>query len=353
MLNEVACERMTITSIGRVGIGIASPQAQLDVCQVGGPLTTSCNALLLRAGGNSDNFCHNQILFGYNGSGNYAHAIKTRHNSNGTCDNAIDFYTWKCGDTITTPAGQYVMTIAGDGRLGIGTCIPSTLLDARCSVGENVNGSVLNSHPISTFAINAAGGGQRGLQIGGPTGGVISPVFLKVFGTGNRFAVLNESNCENLTITSGGTIRQPFQPAFQLFRGTGADCIISNTSEQRITFQCVRYDVGSNTNNSGIFTAPVCGRYSFSSTVRYDGASTDNSYLRLFFAVNGCSGTNSSFTFGHAIAGPGSYSTSYHSISISAVLNLNSGDNVSVNGGLNAGTVGVQFESQFSGYLIG
>jgi hypothetical protein len=353
MLNQASCERMRITSAGRLGIGIASPQAQLDIYQVGGPLTTSsCNALLLRAGGNSDNFCHNQILFGYNGSGNYAHAIRTRHNSNGTCDNAIDFYTWRCGDAITTPAGQYVMTIAGDGRLGIGTCVPLTLLDARCAAPENCNGSVLNSHPISTFVVNASGGGQRGLQIGGPTGGVVSPVFLKVFGTGNRLSILNESNCENLIVTSGGTVTKPFQPAFQVHRGQGADCIITNTAEQRITFECIRFDIGSNTSNSGLFRAPLCGRYAFSSTVRYDGASNDNSYLRLYFAINGCSGCPA-FTYGHVIAGPGSYSTSYYGMSISAVLNLNVGDCVTVNGGLNSGTVGVQFESQFSGYFLG
>jgi hypothetical protein len=351
MLNQAACERMRITSGGRIGIGITSPQAQLDVYQCGGNGLRACTALYLRAGNDSNIFCSNQILFGYDGTTNYAHAIKTRHNSNGTCDNAIDFYTWKCGDAISTPAGQYIMTISGNGTLGIGTCTPSTLLDARCSVAENTNGSVLNSHPIATFAVNAAGGGQRGLQFGGPTGGVISPVFLKVFGTGNRFSILNESNCENITVTSGGQVRKPFQPSFQVYR-VGADCTISNTAEQRLTFQCIRYDVGSNTSSSGIFTAPLCGRYSFSSTVRYDGASTDTSYLRLFFALNGCSGTPG-FTYGHAIAGPGSYSTSYHSMSISAVLNLNAGDTVSVNGGINAGTVGLQFESQFSGYFVG
>jgi hypothetical protein len=351
MLNEAACERMRITSGGRIGIGITSPQAQLDVYQCGGNGLRACTALYLRAGNDSNIFCSNQILFGYDGTANYAHAIKTRHNSNGTCDNAIDFYTWKCGDTISAPAGQYIMTISGNGTLGIGTCTPSTLLDARCSVAENTNGSVLNSHPIATFAVNAAGGGQRGLQFGGPTGGVISPVFLKVFGTGNRFSILNESNCENITVTSGGQVRKPFQPSFQVYR-VGADCTISNTAEQRLTFQCIRYDVGSNTSSSGIFTAPLCGRYSFSSTVRYDGASNDTSYLRLFFALNGCSGTPG-FTYGHAIAGPGSYSTSYHSMSISAVLNLNAGDTVSVNGGINAGTVGLQFESQFSGYFVG
>jgi hypothetical protein len=352
MLNQSACERMRITSIGRVGIGVISPSAQLDVSQIAGPLdTTTCNALLLRAGGNSNIFCHNQILFGYNGTANYAHAIKTRHNSNGTCDNAIDFYTWRCGDAISTPAGQYVMTIAGDGRLGIGTCFPLTLLDARCSVAENTNGSILNSHPISTFAVNASGGGQRGLQIGGPTGGVVSPVFLKVFGTGNRFSILNESNNENLIISSGGTVRLPYQPAFQVHK-TGENQSITNSSDTKIDFTVTRFDIASNMSNNGRFTAPVTGRYMFASTVRYDGATTADSYLRLSFAINGSLGTPN-YTYGHAIAGPGSYSTNYHSISIAAVLSLSAGDYVEVWGGINSGTVGAQFESQFSGHLVG
>jgi len=104
--------------------------------------------------------------------------------------------------------------------------------------------------------------------------------------------------------------------------------------------------------NSGRFTAPVTGRYMFASTVRYDGATTADSYLRLSFAINGSLGTPN-YTYGHAIAGPGSYSTNYHSISIAAVLSLSAGDYVEVWGGINSGTVGAQFESQFSGHLVG
>jgi hypothetical protein len=86
----------------------------------------------------------------------------------------------------------------------------------------------------------------------------------------------------------GTGIIKPLQPAFQVYRRQGADCIISNTAEQRIAFECIRFDIGSNTSNCGLFRAPLCGRYAFSSTVRYDGASNASSYLRLYFAINGC-----------------------------------------------------------------
>ena len=132
-----AVERMYVTGTGRVGIATPSPGAQLDVCQMAGPGTAACDALYLRAGNNSDVFCHNQILFGYNATTDYAHAIKTRHNSNNAIDNAFDFYTWRCGDAAATKAGQYVMTIAGNGRVGIGTCAPSTTLHVAGNVTFN------------------------------------------------------------------------------------------------------------------------------------------------------------------------------------------------------------------------
>ena len=343
-----------------VGIGNITPGTALDVFNngVGG---TFCGGLLTLRGGNSSNdFGSRQIIFAYPDSCNqYAHSIRTRHHSNDYV-NAIDFFVWKYGtDTPSTPGSQHVMTltqgiggcVGGTGRVGIGTCSPSTLLDARFAVAENSNGSVLNSHPISTFVINASGGGERGLQIGGPTGGVISPVFLKVYGTGNRFSILNESNNENLIISSGGTVRLPYQPAFQVHK-TGADQSITNSSDTKINFTVTRFDIASNMSNNGRFTAPVTGRYMFASTVRYDGATTADSYLRLSFAINGGLGTPN-YTYGHAIAGPGSYSTSYHSMSIAAVLNLTAGDYVEVWGGINSGTVGAQFESQFSGHLVG
>jgi hypothetical protein len=122
---------------GNVGMGTSSPGAALDVYQLGGDNARTCHALYLRAGNNSDVFNSNQILFSYNGGTDYAHAIKTRHNSNNAIDNAFDFYTWKCGDAPGTKAGQYVMTIAGNGRVGIGTCAPSTTLHVAGNVTFN------------------------------------------------------------------------------------------------------------------------------------------------------------------------------------------------------------------------
>jgi hypothetical protein len=94
------------------------------------------------------------------------------------------------------------MRIVG-GNVGIGTSSPCTLLHTVIPTGYGTNGTVANSYPVATFSQCDCGAGARGLQIGVPTGGVVSPVFLKVNNTGARFSIIDQSNCENFTISGG------------------------------------------------------------------------------------------------------------------------------------------------------
>jgi hypothetical protein len=126
-------------------------------------------------------------------TGGYLAAI--RHNYNvGT---GLEFYTCGLG------AGSLRMYIAPTGNVGIGTSNPCTLLHTVIPTCYGTNGTVANSHPIATFSQCDCGAGARGLQIGAPTGGVNSPVFLKVNNTGVRFSIIDQSNCENFTISGG------------------------------------------------------------------------------------------------------------------------------------------------------
>ena len=157
----------------------------------------------------------------------------------------------------------------------------------------------------------------------------------------------------NATISGYLTISN--QPSFQAHRGGGANYTITNGSDSVVLpFNTVRHNTTSSYNTSNYrFTAPIAGKYLFTATVRWDGSS-GGSYLRTFFTVNGSSGQGgSSFNYGHQIMGPSGYSSSYQSLTISAVINLAANDYVSVVGGINSGTTDMHAESQWSGQLLG
>jgi hypothetical protein len=112
---------------GSVGINAPSPSGKLDINQVGGASGTN-TALRLRAGNNGDFFGNNQLVLSYNGSVNYSHAIKTRHNSGASEMNAIDFYVWKPSDGSTGVGSQHVMSLNA-GKVGIGEAYPRARLE--------------------------------------------------------------------------------------------------------------------------------------------------------------------------------------------------------------------------------
>lgn len=111
----------SIYRTGALGLGFAasnsvSTAATLDVNGSG----------LFRRGNNSNSNSTNQIMFSHNGTTNYTHALKTRHNASALSGNAIDFYVWnQATDLIGTVGSKHVMTLDGNGNVGIGSTIPT------------------------------------------------------------------------------------------------------------------------------------------------------------------------------------------------------------------------------------
>jgi len=106
---------------GSVGIGTSSPYRKLDVSTTG-----TYAGILLRNGDSNQaaNATWPQIQFGWNGTSQYSHFIRTRHNSAAT-DNGIDFYV--CNGTVNnslTSGVAHGLTVDIDG-VGIGTMNPS------------------------------------------------------------------------------------------------------------------------------------------------------------------------------------------------------------------------------------
>jgi hypothetical protein len=142
-------EWMRVTANGNVGIGTTGPVAKLDV---------ATGQALFRAGSNFDGsgpYTHN-LRFGWAGTDQYQHYIRTRHNAGTTANNAIDFYT-----SDGTAAGVFPtnavhgMTITA-GNVGIGTMWPW----AKLSIEQSGGNSGVGIHRPGV----SAGGVAAGLQ---------------------------------------------------------------------------------------------------------------------------------------------------------------------------------------------
>jgi len=112
---------------GNVGVGLTNPIANLDIAGGRGGIDT----LRLLSGVRSDEYDSNQILFSYENTNNYTHAIKSRHHGSQDAGNAIDFYVWDYGTDSGTETGTMQVMSLNGGNVGIGTTEPTSKLQVE------------------------------------------------------------------------------------------------------------------------------------------------------------------------------------------------------------------------------
>jgi hypothetical protein len=225
--NSVPETILSITDDKNIGILTTTPGAALDIAQSG--VGGDYNALFLRAGNTATTSGSNQISFGYSAQTNYAHAIKTRHNSANAIDNAIDFYTWKFGENAASSSGQYVMTVAGNGNLGVGTKTPAYTLDTlgsgRFTSSLIVTGSLKGivtalSIASSTASMDLSTGNFFTLTLGGGATN-INPTNI----TAGQTATIVVTTSPGSSVTFPTTVKQPSGSAYTPTTGIAKDVL--------------------------------------------------------------------------------------------------------------------------------
>ena len=182
-------ERMRISSAGNISVGRCDEMYRLNVFHDVPKTCTTARGLAFF--GSNDSLA--SAPFGLVITAQGGAAIANRVVRMGTTDFGL-----ANGGLLELNGTLFV---CNSGCVGIGNSSPNTMLHTTIATPYGTNGTVLNSYPVATFSQCDCASGTRGLQIGVPTGGVASPVYLKITNTSARFSILDQSNCEDFTIT--------------------------------------------------------------------------------------------------------------------------------------------------------
>lgn len=164
------------------------------------------------------------------------------------------------------------ITLSG-GTTGAGfTGAAGTVTMSFAGITAN-GGTVSLATDASNTTVNiATGAGNKVTTLGSTSGS--SSLALK-YGT-NDFTLASATGT-TMAITHGGSMTKPLQPAFRAYLSANVNNVTGDGTVYTLICNTVLFDQQSNYNNStGIFTAPVTGKYSFNCTAWFQGMASNN-----------------------------------------------------------------------------
>jgi len=222
-------------------------------------------------------------------------------------------------DTIAfAEGGAESARFDSNGRLGIGTQIPSAVINVRSSAAE-----------LARFTNTGSNGGDWEIKLGG--GGFEDRKFMltdKFGGTDNV----------RLSVDSAGRVTRPYQPVFSAYRN--ANQSITANTVTKVLLNATEFNIGSHFDTStSRFNAPVTGAYLFTATIQ--------------FQANGSPHTNFYKNGSDYINGFADFGTGAQASTQSRIMYLTAGDFIELFGYHTANTVMSAERTRMTGFFLG
>ena len=250
------------------------------------------------------------------------------------------------------------MCILANGNVGIGVTDPAWKLHIQGTTGTSIQDALMtlkNTAASNTTGILFVNSGNTSSY------NDLAGIYAKIqsgsakgylgFYTRNSDAS-NTDVAERMRISADGYVTKPYQPAFKAGRSSN----ISVGANSTIVFNDtdgIHFNIGGHYSTStGLFTAPVAGRYIFSAVVIYQSLSNGQAMDDAFYIYRNSSLVAYSFRraeYEAGYTGNGAYYVDH----ANTLLNLAAGDTVSIRNNRALDVHGNTAYTYFYGYMLG
>ena len=193
--------------------------------------------------------------------------------SSNSGNNIFVYYLFRTVGTVSHPSNNALQ--ATDGTFTGNATVSGSLAIGTTSLVSDAKLAISSDNTESNIFLERSGSGRFDVAIANTSGA------LSFKGGSNQTTVAGLTEFMKIDGDTGA-VTKPLQPAFQATLASTSYNNIAADSEQTIVYDSERFDQNADFNTStGIFTAPITGRYYFASSVYLRSIDTSATYIQV------------------------------------------------------------------------